>query len=238
MDSKQTGLIVIIIIILLILIVSPFFNTSGITQKSWQETYAEASAVANISQDYLKHDSIINLNPDIESTASSIANKSKTAKEAVANTLEYVYETVAYTRQSTLESCYDQTATDVFKIGTGDCVSMTKLDVSLLRQEGIAARPAGGCISSNFACGALFSINPGRIPKFEPVRLNDTQKRGGLHEWMEIWLPDTGWILGEATSGQMFPLSCTSYNFHDFNTDSIGICVLTDKNYIMQCARY
>jgi len=115
---------------------------------------------------------------------------------------------------------------------------MTKAAVSLLRAQGIAARPAGGCISSNFACGVLFSINPDRAPRFEPVDLEDPKKRGGLHEWLEIWIPGQGWVIGEATSGQLFSKKCSSYDTNDYNSDSYGMCVITNTNYVSQCRRF
>jgi len=234
---KENLPIVIGILLILIVLITP--RTSiGPEETDWQENYAMAVELAGIEDKHFNHNTIIDTNEDLELIANQISSESINAKDAVRNTMEWVYNNVQYSRKTSAIECYSETSIDAFEKGVGDCVTMTKLAVSLMRTQGIAARPAGGCISGTFTCGVLFSIHPERVPMFEPVDLDDPKKRGGLHEWLEIWLPEDGWIIGEATSGQLFDKSCRSYDYHDYNTDSIGMCVIFDQNYVRQCARY
>lgn len=208
----------------------------GPIDENWQDSYKASALAAGIDTDYFFHNEIIDTNQEIQFVAESIIASSVNAKDAVKKTMDYVYDTVEYT--SSPPGCFQETSSHVLTLERGNCVSMTKLAVSLLREQGIAARPVGGCISGNFNCGVLYSAHPERVPRYVPVDLEDQYKRGGLHEWLEIWLPDEGWVIGEATSGQIFPKNCASYDIHDYNTDSIGMCVITDGAYIRACSRY
>lgn len=236
-DKDRKNLIVIVLVLgLAWLFVAMPASNIGQPEENWQNNYKEQALAAGLDPEYLEHDNIVDTNPDMDYIAQSISTQSVNAKDAVKKTMDYVYDTVAYTPSP--PGCFDETSSDVFVERTGNCVSMTKIALSLLRAQGIAARPVGGCISGNFACNALFSFHPERQPRYVPVVQDDNFKRGGLHEWLEIWLPDEGWIYGEATSGQLFPRSCSSYDIHDYNTDAFGMCVITDQNYIRQCARF
>lgn len=237
-QAKNRGIFVVIGIIFFVVIFGVFRPSVGPEDPDWEESYKEAATMAGIDEQNFDHNSVINSNEELEAVANLISSESINAKDAVRKTMEWVFQNVDYTRKTSALECYAETSIDAFEIGQGDCVTMTKLAVSLLRSQGIAARPAGGCISSNFACGVLFAIHPERAPRFEPVDLEDPKKRGGLHEWLEVWLPDEGWLIGEATSGQLFSKNCRSYDYHDYNTDSTGMCVILDQNYVRQCARY
>jgi transglutaminase-like putative cysteine protease len=236
--AKGQTLVVIGIIIVLALFLSTQRPSVGSANKNWKEEYSKAVDLAGLDKSYFSNNNIIDINEKTQAVANQISSESINTKDAIRKTMEWVYQNIDYASQVSAQACFSESSTDAINKGLGDCVTMTKAAVSLLRAQGIAARPAGGCISSRFSCGVLFSIHPERMPRFEPVSLEDTKKRGGLHEWLEIWVPEEGWIIGEATSGQLFPKSCGSYDYHDYNTDDVGMCIISDTNYIRQCAGY
>lgn len=236
MANNDKSILIVAVIVLGLVAFLMTKPSVGPAEEDWQESYEQSALEAGLNPKYFDHDSIIDTNEEMVLIASKIKEDSINAKDAVKTTLDYVYSTVRYTPSN--PACYQESATDVFNERVGNCVSMTKLNVALLREMGIAARPAGGCISQSFSCNVLFSFHPERTPQFVPVQLDDNFKRGGLHEWFEFWLPDEGWLIGEATSGQVFSKSCVSYDYHDYNTDSVGMCVIQDFNYIRQCGRF
>jgi transglutaminase-like putative cysteine protease len=236
MAKGQMNILPILIIgAIIVAAVFLYMKPIGSSDPNWDKTYLSKAEQAGIDQSLFLHNSIVDQAEGITNVANDIKSKSINANDAVQKTMEYVYQHVRYTRQTSANACFVETSASVFQTGQGDCVSMTKLVISLLREQGIAARPAGGCISKNFACGAIFAVTGARQPQYEPVDPTDPKKRGGLHEWVEIWLPDQGWVIGEATSGQIFPKSCQSYDYHDYNDDAYGMCVVTDLNYRRQC---
>lgn len=237
-ERENTGLLIIGVVVLGLFSLLLSQPSTGPVEENWDASYQEAVEAAGINPDYFEHNPIIDKNEEIVVIANDIKSRANNAKDAVKMTMDYVYDVTRYSRQVSPQVCFAETSSDVLDKGYGDCVSMSKLVLSLLREQGIAARPTGGCISGNFRCGVLFSTHADRMPIYSPVDLEDPKKRGGLHEWVEIWLPDEGWIIGEATSGQLFSKSCESYDTHDYNTDSVGMCVITDYNYIRQCARF
>lgn len=236
-DNKTTLIVVVVILGVIAFLLAEAPSNIGPAEADWQKNYLESLEKAGINPSYLKHDQVIDTNDQIKRVSGQIANESVNAKDAIKGSLDYVYQTVDYSPSSPAV-CFQETAVDVYEIKVGNCVSMTKLNIAILREMGFAVRPAGGCISGNFVCGVLFSAHPERTPRYVPVDLKDPFKRGGLHEWFEVWLPDEGWIIGEATSGQIFSKSCQSYDYYDYSTDPEGMCVIRDLNYIRQCGRF
>ena len=148
---------------------------------------------------------------------------------------DYVFDNIKYDQVS-MDTCYIEKASNVILTGRGDCASMSKLAIALLRGNGVPARPVGGC-GLRATCNpllAVIEIRPTIIT--EITNLTDIKKRGGLHEWVEAW-DGNEWVVLEATSGMIYDTSCNSYIYHDNNEDAVGICQINEVNFLRQCMK-
>lgn len=180
---------------------------------------------------------------EIQQIAAEIKHSSATPEDAVKQTLKFVVQNVRYSSKITINYCYNEKASDVLKAGTGDCVSMSRLATALLRAQGIPTRTMGGCLSASIRCDPLMAVIPGAEPQVTEMMEGDFKKRaskkqGFLHEWIEIWTPGKGWRIGEATSGQIYSMSCGTYKNYDYDADSFTRCVINDAQFWNQCYIY
>jgi len=173
----------------------------------------------------------------VNQLAQSIKTSSADPYSAVKLTAKHVVDNVKYSSQISVGYCYEETAASVLEKGYGDCVSMSRLVTALLRAQGIPTRTVGGCLSLSQRCSAMFAVIPGLEAKTTPMTGEDFKKRGFLHEWVEAWTPEQGWILVEATSGQIFPTSCASYIQYSYDSNRFNRCVIQDSNFWNQCAQ-
>jgi len=169
--------------------------------------------------------------------ASSIKNFSETPFDAIKNTIEYVAKNIRYNSTITPDYCYEEKASTVLYVGHGDCVSMSKLATALLRAQGIPARTVGGCLSPFGSCTQLFAVTPYIEAQVTEMQEGDFKKRGFLHEWVEVWEPSHGWMTVEATSGQIFPLGCSSYYMYSYDTDRYNRCVISNVQFWYMCRK-
>jgi len=173
--------------------------------------------------------------PNVFNLAQTLKQKSSDPKDAVKDTIRYVAKNVRYSSAITVPFCYEETASAVLSSGQGDCVSMSRLVVSLLRAQGIPSRTKGGCLTSE-RCKVLFATIPFADPKVTPMSSEDFKKRGFLHEWVEVWTPDDGWFTVEATSGQIFDLTCNTYLSFGYDNDRFSRCVIKDSTFWNTCS--
>ena len=176
-------------------------------------------------------------NPDIQAVAKNIKLNSATPYDAVKMTAKYVYDNIQYSSAVTVNSCYQETASSTLALGSSDCVGMTRLDVALLRAMGIPARSVGGCLKSSVRCAPIFAVAPGIQAKVTPLMEGDFKKRGFLHEWLEVFDGEK-WYSLEATSGQIFDISCDQYiKYGDgYDSNQFDRCTLTDNSFWNLCS--
>ena len=180
--------------------------------------------------------------PEIQEIASQIKSSTNTPYDAVKKTAKYVYDAIQYDSAVTVSSCYQETAGSTLEIGRSDCVGMTRLNVALLRAQGIPARSVGGCLKSTVRCSPLFAVAPGVQAKVTPLTEGDFKKRGFLHEWVEVFVPtpknpDGEWLSLEATSGQIFSKdSCDQYIIFAYDSNQYNRCTLTDQGFWNLCS--
>src|SRR3990167_2747848 len=177
-------------------------------------------------------------NPGIQQLAKSIKSSTPGPYEAAKFTAKYVYDNIPYNSDIDINYCYQETASSTLKAKTGDCVSMTRMNVALLRAMGIPARSVGGCLKSSKRCAPLFAAYPGVEAQVTQMVPDDFKKRGFLHEWLEAWAgPEKGWITVEATSGQLFSKdgNCNQYIIFGYDTNQFDCCVITDANFWKLC---
>lgn len=179
-------------------------------------------------------------NPEVYIAAKEIKLRTSTPEEAVKETLRFVVDNVRYSSSITINYCFNEKASAVLESGIGDCVSMSRLAVSLLRAQGIPARSVGGCLSAYRRCVPVFAVIPRLEAQVTEMEEDDFKKRGFLHEWIEFYLPEKGWQIAEATSAQIFDVSCysTAYLIYAYDTNPKDRCVVLSSNFWNQCRAY
>tara|TARA_Y100000310_G_scaffold71019_2_gene66840 strand:+ start:885 stop:1697 length:813 start_codon:yes stop_codon:yes gene_type:complete len=251
-----------IIIIALALVVIMFLLPDDIAQtktkptEDWQKTYINKTQqnltsyttnVANTNYYDLENDVISKI-------AKEIKMKSKSEKEAVENTLKYVFDNIDYVSGEADEACFEGTAPKIIASGKGQCDTQSITVISLLRKMGIATRPVGGCVLVKPKCGLqsifLNSLQAvGGAPKYQEITEVDSTKdifsraqlssrKGGLHAWVEAYL-DGEWVALESTQGRLADTRC--YNYHveilPDNNQKRDICVSKNYNYALACSQ-
>ena len=172
--------------------------------------------------------------PGIQQLAKNIKSTTSSPYDAAKFTAKYVYDNIPYKSDVSVSYCYQETASSTLEAGTGDCVSMTRMNVAILRAMGIPARSVGGCLKSSQRCTPLFAAYPGVEAQVTQMIPDDFKKRGFLHEWLEAWVgPEKGWITVEATSGQLFSMdgNCNQYIKYGYDSNQFDRCVITSQSF-------
>lgn len=217
--KKNTWLIVAIVAVVLL------FGNS---------TSEKSEPVANF-QKYLIAEEDFDFTPELAEVANNLNDRSNTDQDRIKNTLRFVYNHIEYNSDVSIQECFAEKASTILERGYGDCVSMTRLTVSLLRMQNVPIRSVGGCIDLDKTCGELFSVLPEDVPVPKPQLQDDYKKRGFLHEWAEAWTPETGWVLLETTNGKVYDINCDSYRFYSYDTNPRDRCVINNNKFFKEC---
>lgn len=174
---------------------------------------------------------------NIREVINEIREDSSSAEDAVKRTAREIYSRITYTILPG-EDCMVTTASEVLAREYGLCSTMSKVNIAVLRGMGIASRPVTGCASIVGSC-TLLAIIPGNLPKINPIRMKGDRGivGGGLHAWVEVWLPEKGWVLLESTSGRVYENPfCVKYNIKILNPQTMNdFCWVRGLNYINSC---
>ena len=174
---------------------------------------------------------------NIQEMVNRIREDAYSAEDAVKRTVREVYIKVDYVILSG-EDCMVTSASEVLERGFGLCSTMSKVNIAVLRGMGIAARPVTGCLSINNFCRPL-SILGTNLPKQNEIRMEDGKgiTGGGLHAWVEVWLPNKGWVLVESTNGMVYQNTlCVKYDIKELNpTQMSNFCWISGNDYINSC---
>lgn len=227
-------------------------------RNAWQVLY-EKQASANIIEynEYTENTAYYDYDSQVISdNAERIARESASSREAIENTLKFVFKNVQYVLESD-GACFSGTAPTILQSGKGQCDTQSIVVTSLLRKMGIAARPVGGCISLNKDCRlqALF-LNSGiaisgapQYVELEEVDLDPAaptfsragpfSRAGGLHAWVAAWTPEEGWLTLETTNGLIANENCYSYHVEliPSNNQKNDICVTKNFDYASACRK-
>ena len=223
-------------IILLTFLVPKTSNETTTIPGSW-----DISSEVNLAGHdiYLIEESDFDYSSDnVQTVATTIKKGTNNPEDALRETIKFVVNNIQYSSKISVSFCYAETASSVLELQTGDCVSMSRLVTALLRAQGIPARTRGGCLSFVSRCAPVFSAVPGLEPKTVALVEGDFKKRGFLHEYVEAWTPDEGWVLIEATSGQKFDKECGAYLHYGYDTNNRNRCTITDRNFWEKCSTY
>lgn len=230
------------------------FTEEGLT--IWQQEYVDEAKMGLATYE----DNILNMeyydyfNATINDVAEQIILSSTTPEEAVTKAMEYVFQHTKYVSGESDDACYDGTAPQILESGIAQCDTQSIVVIALLRRMGIAATPVGGCVIRNNNCKlqsitALQSFSDVlRMPRFDELlevdeesetfsRGIDQSRKGGLHAWVAVWFPETGWKSIEATAGMYIDDTCYDYHVEEFpsNQEKEKICVSMNPNYALAC---
>ena len=223
----------------------------------WQSDYKE-SAMTSLStynietQDTVYYDYN---HPVIAQASEEIASESVDAKDAIKNSLEYVYKNIKYVVGEADVACYDGVAPNILSSGKGQCDTQSIVLISLLRKMGIAARPVGGCVFFNedyklqSFLQSFFIMSTPKYTELKDVELDEDapyfsrgdnsilSRQGGLHAWVTAWLPNEGWVTLEATNGMFADINSYYYHVEIFpdNNKKEDICVSKNWKYAFAC---
>jgi transglutaminase-like putative cysteine protease len=205
---------------------------------AWLVSYR--SSLPAEMQGYIKEDMLYDYESlEIKKAIVEIITTSESLREAVDKTLDYTYYHVNYDWNEPDSVCFNSKASSILASGIGQCDTMSRVNIAILRGMGIAARPEGGCLSVSDTCGQTFAIVGGRAPITQEIQVHNNMgsRAGGLHAWLEIYLPDEGgWVDGESTSGKIIePSSCLKFTHELYPTSVLDECVSTDLGFINMC---
>ncbi len=249
--NKTVGIVLVIIMILL------FIRPALIIRQEQKEIVTDWQRILSIEvnksselQDLTKETVIYDYSdPVIQTIKNDILSKSKNQKEAIQMSLDYVYDNIEYISRPDSE-CYSATTSSVIKDSYGICTQQTFANIGILRSMGIPSRVVGGCLYSTTYCDIQFAVMsalrmPVRKPKFTEIgEINISQetfsRKGGLHLWLEAYIPSEGWVQLEATSGSFITSQCYTYNiepiFEDRMVTKQEMCVTNNLEYARWCA--
>jgi len=208
------------------------------TVRSWILDYDRARRRAGISGSYLKETRDFDYSSrNIMELVYDIKYSTGSAEEAVKKTAREVYSKVSYVTLPG-QDCARYSASEILARGYGLCSTMTKVNVAILRGMGIAARPVVGCATNKRSCQPLAILPGTKLPKIGDIRIEDGKGvvGGGLHAWVEVWLPEKGWVLLESTAGIVYKSpKCTRYDVFMENPSPNNLCWISDMSYVRSC---
>jgi len=204
-------------------------------ESSWTMEYKQQSDNVGISNGYYVTTSYYDTESYfIQAVAIEIMKKSATSKQAIENTLEYVYYNVKYDDMESDASCFYGVGSEIIQSGEGQCDTQSIAVITILRAMGIASKPVGGCLYKT-PCGiqAIVDIRP---PK-QSIAPTELSRGGWLHAWVEAWTPEEGWLTLESTNGLIANNACWGYKVEMYpeNDDKYHICLAESIDFAREC---
>jgi len=216
-------------------------------ETDWQRDYEIITQ--DMSREYLKRTDMYNFDSsEIQAVIEDIKANALNLEDAVYMALEYTYDNVEYIRGESDSACFTKSASAILLSKRGQCDTQTRVNIAILRGLGIMVRPVGGCVYSSDGCNFKFSIyavtgNPIRKPQWNEISYEDLEKdyisrEGGLHAWLEVYLPNKGWVIAESTAGILMEQSCIQYSVELYpdNEDTEQFCVTKNMTFARWCA--
>jgi transglutaminase-like putative cysteine protease len=254
---KHTAIPIVIVGILLLvgiyLVLQPGLQVKANQQQivtDWQRQLA-AEVILNNLTEYTKETSVFDYSsPKVISVNNDILSNALSPRDAIQMALDHVYLNIDYNFYEPDNVCFSATTSKVLGSNSAQCDTMSIALIGLLRGMGFPARPVGGCIysSKNPACDLQFSMMssfglPLRKPRFKDLsefpldpNAQNISRAGGLHLWVDVWLPNEGWVDIESTAGSFIVSGCYHYDIEMLATTIHEMCVSTNASYGKWCA--
>lgn len=185
----------------------------------WQGVYLNLIEKGNISKDYLAETEEIDFsNQEIQNLALSL--KRDSIKDTARAIALWTYTHIMYDNTDEYNDCYGMKASEILERGSGVCSTMSKLNIALLRADGIPAFSDTGCLQFNTACKLKQTFFRLPFPKFASMQVDSSGNvptMGYLHNWVMIPLYEDGkieMVILESTSGLLYEDSCINYRVY------------------------
>lgn len=203
----------------------------------WDISYQNLLIQENIDFKYLEETNEIDYtNPIIQNLAYQL--RKNNPKETVKSIAKWTAENIVYDSTQQYEDCRSKKSTEIIERGTGVCSTMSKVNLALLRANGIASRSITGCFKYLEKCKYIQTIFRIKLPPFLQINksLENIPTLGGLHNFVEVYLPEEGWVLLESTTGDLYENKCINYDYYYINPKDQLVCGLPNYSPLIdQC---
>lgn len=168
--------------------------------------------------------------------------KRDTPKETAKAIAQWTEFNILYNGDLKYNDCYNKKASEIINEKIGLCSTMSKVNIALLRANGIPAYSITGCWKYNTACNLKQTFFAKRLPKIEAIMVDESgyaATKGGLHNWVIIPLYDDGKIediILESTAGNLYTDTCINYRKYYINPEDSKACGLSEfDDYLDDC---
>jgi len=217
-------------------------DTEEVCSVGWEATYLNLIDKGEIDSDFLKETNEIDFsNPSIRALAEEL--RQDTPKATAKATAKWVYLNINYDFSDVYSDCVSWKASEVLARGSGVCSTMSKLNIALLRANGIPAYSKTGCFKFNELCEFQQSFFGNPLPKFVEIFIDETgyaPTYGGLHNWVVVPLVEDGKIensILESTSGVLYKDACINYRIYYSSPSDSKACGLSEFDSNLQDCR-
>lgn len=191
-------------------------NIEGTCSIGWDGTYLKLLDNGKIKNEYLMATDEIDFNhPAIQELANEL--RKDTPKETAKNIAKWTYYNIRYDNEDTYYDCKSIKSSEILERGSGVCSTMSKLNIALLRANGIPSYSVTGCFKWIESCKLKQTFFTGRFPRFFAIKVDETgyaPTMGFLHNWVIIQLYEDNEleeIVLESTSGLLYENTCIDY---------------------------
>ncbi len=193
--------------------------------------FHQSSREENI-EDYLKSDYYY----DLDNLKTVVSRFQGPPSQVADEIVRWVYENIHYDFTEPDDVCLRSRASDVLIRGTGQCDTMSRLAVALLRAKGIPAKVKVGCVAQSSMCQIM---QPIPTPIITPIKYNPAKKAysrgGGLHSWVSAYI-DGKWVDYEVTTGTRIN-PCYRYVEEKPAQSIFDECVSTNVYFVNYCRK-
>lgn len=200
----------------------------------WASTYLQLADEGVINYNHLIETEEIDFsNENIQILANQL--KRETIKDTARATAEWTYYNIVYDYDHKYSDCINWKSSEILERKRGLCSTMSKVNIALLRANGIPAYSVTGCLQISDFCRIKQTFLKKRLPKVMDIFIDETghaPTTGGLHNWVIIPLYEDGEveeIILESTSGRLYEDPCVNYRSYYTDPDDSIVCGL-DKN--------
>lgn len=182
----------------------------------WDGAYLKLLDKGIIKNEYLMTTNEIDFNnPEIQRLANEL--RRETPKETAKAIAKWTYYNIRYDNEASYYDCKSIKSSEILERGLGVCSTMSKLNIALLRANGIPAYSVTGCFKWLESCKLKQTFFTGRFPRFLDIKVDETgyaPTMGFLHNWVIIQLYEDNEleeIILESTSGLLYENTCIDY---------------------------
>jgi len=168
--------------------------------------------------------------------------RKNTVKETAKAIAEWTYFNIRYNYDDNYADCKSTKASEILERKSGKCSTMSKLNIALLRANGIPAYSNTGCFKFNEACNRVQTFFAGRLPIFVPIYIDAegyAPTSGNLHNWIVFPLYEEGEfedVIMESTAGRIYENKCVNYRiYYEDPSDSLACGLIALDPNIKNC---